>query len=350
MTKEEIEKLAEKIVLGTATREEIITYNSICDFIESTGRDEIKISAEEKEELGGTLKKVIFRQAGIGKVYRMNWVRWTAVAASILLVVILAWKLFFNHNVETPLARNTRKSRDGFGFVVHREVNTTGKEKRIQLPDGSLIVLIGNSEITYREPFTDQRDVILIGKANFKVTHDRTKPFTVTSGDLTTTDLGTEFTVTAFANTHQIFVRLYTGKVVVKAVDKANKWMKNDVYLLPGQELVYSNGATAKVRIFTKVNASPGRTMTKEELRDNPSIPSDDGSWFMFNNQSLDQVLDQLSALYNVRIIYDKKDVQRIYFTSKYDKFVPLETILKQICTPNHLTITKKDSAFVISR
>lgn len=349
MTKEEIEKLAEKIVSGTATTEEIIQYNSMCDFVESIGREAIEISAVEQEELGKAVKRNIFHKAGIRKVYRLNWVRWTAVAASVLLVVVLGRMVFFDQKATAPLARNAGKRTDSLAFVWHHEVNTTAKEKRIQLPDGSLITLAKNSEIIYREPFAVQRNVALSGKADFKVRHDQARLFTVASGDLVTTDLGTEFTVSAFS-THRISVRLYDGKVVVKAADKTNKWMNKDVYLLPGQELVYSSGTAAKVRTFETGNASSKQTVARERPRDNPLIPSDDGSWFMFNNQSLDQVFDQLAALYNVRIIYNKKDVQKIYFTSKYDQYVPLETILKQICTPNRLTITRQDAAFIISR
>ena len=45
MTKEEIQKLAEKIVLGSATEEEIVQYNRLCDLAETTVSDAIKISA-----------------------------------------------------------------------------------------------------------------------------------------------------------------------------------------------------------------------------------------------------------------------------------------------------------------
>ncbi len=274
-----------------------------------------------------------------------------AIAASVLLVAGLGWKLFFQGKQETQVAINPKEAVDSVLTFVHHEVNRTGKEKRIQLPDGSLIVLAHNSEITYQVPFTDKRDITLKGKANFKVAKDKTRPFTVISGTIATTALGTEFTVTAFENTSQIIVRLYEGKVVVKAVDKENWRMKNDVYLLPGQELVYSDDEIVRVRAFNKSNAASEKIKSKELSLDNPSIPTDtEGSWFMFNNQSLEQVLDQLAGLYNAKIVYDKKDVQNIYFTGKYNKSHSLETILKRIGSLNNLTITKKDTAFIISK
>lgn len=279
------------------------------------------------------------------------WARRVAIAASIILVVGLAWKFFTNHKNLPSTAVSTKKKPDSLQYMVRHEVNTTGAEKRIQLPDGSLIVLANESEITYQEPFAGSRNIALIGKAYFKVTHDATKPFVVTSGDLTTTDLGTEFTVTAFRNSHQIIVRLYEGRVVVKALDKANKRMRRDIYLVPGQEFVYSTQTSAKVNWFKRLKAGPEQILKVEGTSDNPLLPKQvDAPWFMFNNQSLENVLTDLSALYDVEIVYDKKDIQNIYFTGKYNKSESLTNILKRIATLNNLTITKKDSAYIISR
>ncbi|WP_343671236.1 FecR domain-containing protein [Chitinophaga sp.] len=270
-----------------------------------------------------------------------------AVAASVLLVVGLGWIFFSPHKPGIPIAQHTETKNDSLAFAVRHDVNTTGKEKRIQLADGSLIILANNSEVTYREPFADKREITLIGKAYFKVAHDKAKPFTVTSGDISTTVLGTEFTITAFRNTSHIIIRLYNGKVVIKAVDKTNKRMKNDVYLLPGQEFVYG-GQTAIVRTFSlHNNAAPEQIMTG----DDPSLPdAQDRPYFMFNNQQLGEVFDNLAALYNVEIVYNKKDIQKIYFTRKYNRTDSLDTILKEIGTIHHLTITRKDNAYIISR
>jgi hypothetical protein len=249
-----------------------------------------------------------------------------------------------------PVVKYTEKKKDSVAFVIRHEVNTTGKEKRIQLTDGSLVVLANNSEVTYREPFSNIRDITLSGKAFFKVVHDQTKPFTVTSGDISTMDMGTEFTVTAFRNKSHIIVRLYEGKVVIRPVDKTNKRMKQDVYLLPGQEFVYgSQPAINKFRINR--NAAPEQVLQQEQAGDNPSLPEiSDKPYFMFNNQMLGDVFDDLAALYNVKILYNKKDVQKIYFTRKYDRTDSLENILEEIGTIHHLTITKKENAYIISR
>jgi ferric-dicitrate binding protein FerR (iron transport regulator) len=212
-----------------------------------------------------------------------------------------------------------------------------------------MIVMADKSELTYLTPFGDKRAITLTGKAHFKVAKDKTRPFTVTSGAISTTALGTEFTVTALVK--QITVRLYEGKVVVKPSERADWRMKNDVYLSPGQELIYRNDAVAFVRTFTEKKAVSKELNHDKITLDNPSIPENaDGTWFMFNNQSLGQVLDQMAGFYNVKIIYNKKDVQNINWTGQYNKSDSLETILKRIGIVHNLTITKKDTAYIISK
>jgi len=280
-----------------------------------------------------------------------TFLRFVAVAASVIFVIGIGWKFFFKDSMQTRVATKTQKRTDQV-LVVRHEVNTTAKEKRIQISDGSLIVLAARSEITYQEPFIQRRDVTLLGKAFFKVAKDTSRPFTVISGDISTTALGTEFTVTAFKNENLIIVRLYEGKVVVKSVKKKNTEFKNDVYLLPGQAFVYRSQTTVKVKGFrVNKNTAPEKVMNEEQAGDNPSIPqNNDGSWYMFNNQSLQQVLDQLSQLFNAPIVYDKKDIQNIYFTRKYKRTDSLDAILKEIGAIHHLTVTKKDGAIILSK
>lgn len=276
-----------------------------------------------------------------------------AVAASVLLVITLGITLFTNKTTNKKITslQNKNTYTDSTSTFIHHEANTSGKEKRIQLPDGSLTVLADKSAITYKEPFTDKREIVLTGKAYFKVSKDKSRPFTVISGEISTTALGTEFTVTA-SNEHRIIVRLYEGKVVVKSVNKGNLKLKHDVFLMPGQAFVYTTEIPVAVKKFKIKNSnSPEEVMHQELERDIPSIPENtEGSWYMFNNQTLEQVFDQLAAMFGVQIVYNKADIQNIYFTGKYNTSDSLENILKEIATLHNLTITKKDNSFIVSK
>jgi hypothetical protein len=283
-------------------------------------------------------------------VYRM--IIASAIAASVLLIFTLGWKWFFAGKPGEIVAKDTTKIEEPIRALVRHEVNTSGKPMAIALQDGSDIILWNNSEINFQEPFAiDKRDIILKGKAKFNVAKDSSRPFTVYCGDISTTALGTEFTVTSNKNESHIVVRLYEGKVVVKPV-KTNRSFNSDVYLDPGQEFVYDNNSIAGVNKFKLTDPIAIEDMKSEKLsQDNPSIPQNtSGSWFMFNNQSLDQVFNQLAGMYDVKIIYDKKDITNMYFIGKFEKSDSLEYILRQIGILNNLIITRKDSAFVIAR
>ena len=356
MIKERFIELIDKYISGKASDTE---QHLVEEYVKRLDANE-NVTLDNLQEQ--QIKEAMWQQIQLKTTQRTTAVvqmRWyqrrmlsIAVAASITLLIGFGIWLFTNNTPEQRMAaaRNDKRV-ERMPSVVRHEVNTTGKQKRFQLPDGSIIVLENKSEISYQDPFTVKRAITLTGKAWFKVVKDKTKPFTVISGDISTTALGTEFAVTAFAKANEIIVRLYEGKVVVKAVGKTNKRMKNDVYLIPGQELIYG-GAMVKVRTFkTSSHAAPEGIIKEEIPYDNPSIPENTkSSYFMFNNQSLAQVLDDLAALYQVKIFYYKKDLKNIYFTGKYNRSDSLEPILKRIGTLNNLKITKKDNAFIISK
>jgi hypothetical protein len=74
---------------------------------------------------------------------------------------------------------------------------------------------------------------------------------------------------------------------------------------------------------------------------DDPSLPKNKGSWYMFNNQPLSEVFDQLGSMYNVEITYNKKEIANIYFIGSFEKTDSIGKILSKIAITNNLKITK---------
>ncbi|OQP55876.1 hypothetical protein A4H97_19990 [Niastella yeongjuensis] len=275
----------------------------------------------------------------------------TAIAASILLIVIAGYNWLGNRKNNTAPVVATIETNNPAAVVTRHEVNTSGKVKRLVLQDSSEIILEPLSEVTWSEPFTNNRRVIMLkGKARFQVAKDKTKPFTVFSGQIATTALGTQFTVTAFEQDDFITVQLFEGKVVVKAADSLQPKLKNDFYLLPGEELLYNNKQyTARVRRFVNDNSMAKRNK-EESGEDQPLLPADKGSWYMFNNQPLAQVFKQLEEMYGVHISYSEKDIEKMYFIGKFSKNDSVSNILKQIAALNNLTVNKQNETYIISR
>lgn len=274
----------------------------------------------------------------------------TAVAASVLLIILAGYNWFGNKKTNVPPVVAKVENKNPAAVVVRHEVNTTGKAKRLLLNDSSEIILDPSSEVTWNEPFVNnRRDIILKGRARFHVAKDKTKPFTVFSGQIATTALGTQFTVTAFEQEDFITVQLFEGKVVIKAADPVHPKLNNDFYLLPGEELLYSNKQyTAKVRRFINDNTI-AKQREEENAEDQPLLPVDKGSWYMFNNQPLAQVFKQLEEMYRVHISYSEKDIEKMYFIGKFSKNDSVSNILNQIALLNNLTVTKQNNAYIIT-
>jgi transmembrane sensor len=275
------------------------------------------------------------------------------VAASVLLVFWFGWQRFSENNIiDKGLVVNSVAKDSLLAFVRH-EKNISGKDQQLLLNEGSTIILSDQSEVFYNEPFiNNRRDIHLKGMANFIVAKDQIRPFTVFSGGLSTTALGTEFSVNAFENNKNIVIRLYEGKIVVRSADSVRIKLRKDIYLLPGQELLYNQKTgIAKVRSFLSRTTGKSKSLKNVYPDENPSVPKNQkGSWYMFNNQPLSDVFEQLMDMYQIEIIYSKKDVRKMYFIGKFGKSDSVENILKQIALLNNLKVSKDANRFIISK
>jgi len=291
----------------------------------------------------------------IGKIRRISFVKWVAAIAALLVIVAgTTWFLARDkQGSEKDIAVEKTLEREKPEQFFRIEENKSGKTRSLQLQDGTEILLYDQTELKFKEPFDEnKRDITLIGKASFKVAKDSTRPFTVYSGDIATTALGTEFVVTNYEKDQVITVRLLEGRVIIKSADAAKEKLKTDFYLAPGQELLYNRKSVqAEVRKFNTDNATATRKTKRNKLTDNPSIPDvSGGSWFMFNNQSLPDIFDQLKSMYGVDIVYNRKDLERLYFIGKFNKIDSVEYILRNIAKVNRLTLSKENNKFIIRK
>ena len=101
----------------------------------------------------------------------------------------------------------------------------------------------------------DAHEVSLEGEASFEVNQDASKPFVVRTGNVTTTDLGTKFDVSAFQNDETITISLEEGKVEVTTNKSGTK--KEDIYLTPTHQLIYNKEKeTSNVESFDSQKAT----------------------------------------------------------------------------------------------
>lgn len=241
-------------------------------------------------------------------VFRLGWVRYAAAAVVVLLT---AWGIrHWYHEPETLYAQRTEQLEN-----VHEEINETGKEKTVQLPDGSRITLAQGSRMSFSGSMAgSKREVYLSGEAFFDVKRNPSKPFFVYAGELTTRVLGTSFTVRSFEKENVASVQVRTGSVSVEA--RAPRKTQS-VVLAPNQQ----------VSFFRKEERlSMGLVRVPQ-----PVIPQADLARFTFNNAPVSTIFDSLSKAYGIEIVYDKEAVAACRLTSSVQEESLFE-ILGVIC------------------
>jgi transmembrane sensor len=283
-----------------------------------------------------------------------------AAAACIILLAGIGWKVLLHRQAKSDIPAFALKldSTDLADPIRHTR-NLTGEKMTIALKDGSLIELYPASEVSFREEMKSQREFHLQGKAYFKVASDINRPFVVYSDELSTTVLGTSFTVTAFEEDNTIKVGLHTGKVLVRLGSTGGTQsgstggtqsgstggtqikLSGGISLSPGELLVYDK----KSRV-TKVLSPSNRLNGRKNRANSVGLPE----WYMFSGQPLEQVFDQLSVYYDVEIGYSPADIKNRYFTGRYENSDSLDEILKDIALLNRLSITKQDGRYIVKK
>ncbi|MEQ6118730.1 FecR domain-containing protein [Reichenbachiella sp. MALMAid0571] len=159
-------------------------------------------------------------------LFKLNIWRYAAVLTLALCVSMIFWQ-YSNNEAETIAVAET--------VVYINKTNPKGQRSVISLKDGTKVHLNSNSTLTYSSEFgVSDRKIELKGEAYFAVAKDESKPFIVTSGNVSTTALGTEFNVDA-RNTDNLKIILVEGKVKVQ--DKSSD--NTPLVLMPNQMVEY---------------------------------------------------------------------------------------------------------------
>lgn len=269
---------------------------------------------------------------------------WAAVAA-VMLVVLGAWTILHKAAPENKTALIQQQVQPAEQAIAasswQEHLNTgTGIEK-MKLPDGTTVLLSPSAMIRYQAVFSNsKREIFLKGDAQFDVAKDKARPFTVFAGNLSTTALGTSFRIRNSNDT--VLVQLLTGKVLIRPVTEAIADWKQDVYLLPGQQLQYSvSGGLVKFSGSRPKKTADTVTATTDQHTDQEMV---------FNNTPLEEVFRKLQSHHNKPISYSAEDIRELSFTGTifYKDSLPL--ILQAIARMNDLEILPDQQGFIIKK
>ena len=265
------------------------------------------------------------------------------LAAAVALLFLAGWWL-----LRPGGDKRVSKPQEQLAAIWLGKYNSDSKKLKVQLPDSSEAVLSPGATIRYRKDFGhyNEREVKVEGHVVFDVIKDKEMPFVVSTENIRTTVLGTIFEVTAEKKSDQIKVRLVEGNLLVR-IDPVHKDSAKKYFLSPGDEFVYGKwNNSVVVRKF----AVHGGGYAAPRLNHLPSGEDSLHNWYMFNNQNLAEVFDQLALLYNVEIQYSPADLRNKFFIGKLEKKDSLSKIMSDIARLNHLSVTIDGGKYIVAK
>ncbi|WP_293312213.1 FecR family protein [Pedobacter sp. UBA5917] len=347
------QKLVEQFFAGQCTAEEA---RMVSKFLADDNNREIYLNSEEWEhfepkekvdaEISDRIYVNILDHIHNVKETRRIRLRYLAYAASVALIFTVGLLTYnFNSRQVSKSDVATLKQHGTSTRIAKFLTNTSDTKQIYTLPDGSIVELDPNSEVSYFPFDQGKRDIALNGQALFRVHKDKTKPFTVFANNLATTALGTVFKITAFKKDLYTRVRLIEGKVVVKPQQKLLSAGVKTVYLLPGKEFsVNMQTYAANVRAF---NIEQPKKL--ETLDQNKAIITE--SAIIFDNEPLAGVFDALENKLNIKIKYTAVQLNRKVFTGQYEfGRDDIDSFLSMLCSLNNLTVEKTEVGYTIKK
>lgn len=241
------------------------------------------------------------------KTVKIGWNWWAAAG----IVLICSFGFYFfdkSHRVEQNL------------YSTSSVLNNT-------LPDGSVVTLNKNSKLMYSSTWMNKERHVKLeqGEVFFQVFKDKVHPFVIASGNSKITVLGTSFNVRRHADATEVIVA--TGLVKVSYNNK-------EVYLHPKEMIT--------------VNDKDTTTATVKEIPDQFYKYYVDRE-FIFENTSLERVVELLNKAYDQKIIIDLATDKKLLLTATF-KQNSLNDILKVIADTFKTKVIIKDSIIHITR
>jgi len=247
------------------------------------------------------------------------------VAAAVLILIGAGW-MFYVREQRKPGA-NLSVART----VIHQSVK--GQTKFVVLPDGSRVVLHGDTRIEYDRDFNrETRKVSLSGEAYFDVVHlnmgsRKSASFVIKTGKISTTVLGTAFSIKSLPSESEVVVTVTRGKV---RVDDGNK---HTSLLTADQQVTYN----------TRTTVADEKVVKSQELT--AWVQAD----MVFQEMPFASLAALLEKRYGVRISFQNPELQQCLITGRFSGTETLEEVFKVLTLTSNTKYTLESGKLVLS-
>jgi transmembrane sensor len=264
-----------------------------------------------------------------------------ALAASVVFCCFISIKALLGDGFSTLFNQS-------FSDTVKQYSTNTGEQKDFTLPDGSIVILNTNSLLTISFSENHRQLNLVKGEALFNVAKDKSRPFSVSSGQQSFTALGTIFNVQKSKNNHLELI-VTEGRVLIA---DSNESLSNITQKITktAQQLDINNIIIAgeKSIIINKTQLSTEKIT--------PQALSQDLAWqkgmLIFDGESLIAALNEISRYNGMKFIIKDKQLAKLKVAG-YFKAGDVKTLLDSLSynfdleykktTYNTITISKTE-------
>ncbi len=234
----------------------------------------------------------------------------TAVAAVLLIIMGVVNRLYQDKAPTLPLVQEHAKINVPTAPLVGNlfYINSTNQDMEIYCSDSSKILLAKGSEVRFADDFSGlkERKIELKGKATFRVTKDKNRPFRVFSDKLITTALGTTFLVEEiYGRTTR--VQLIEGKIDVKERDRKSE--------KPIQKLFEQTGEIVLDHLQQKIISE---VKTVNNQYDRKGFYKEEHAKIIIKNIPIKDLLNILEHNFNIKLKSDSYLAPNFYFSGTF--------------------------------
>jgi transmembrane sensor len=241
-----------------------------------TERAWMRVYQEIQKNHGNKKKKI--------KILATNFQRIAAILVIAFAIGFIAYQQYTPNKIETAWLEVK---------------NNTDSIRKVELDDGTVLWLNGNSEIKYQKGYgTKKREVYLEGEAFFEVVHNTKKPFIVYTENSITKDLGTSFNIKTDLS-GGVQVAVVSGSVSLSGIAHKNKKVvlkKGEMGLLSAQD-----------------------QRLEKQLNENLNFLAWKTGRLSFNKTPLEEVCETLTKYYKTKIYLKNEELKQINLTANYD-------------------------------